>query len=169
MKGALPYPFYSLKNACLDGIELVPIGTPTLTSYNPLMPIKLWRDNRANLGSLVQYQIVQVVSAAAGSGKPVLVPLSLSRAWAQSLNVPSAAAVEGPPGEPELPFPLRDLYEDEKLIMSPGPMGGPVIANVELYAALVNAPAPAANTPADAQILSIVQDILARLDRAGLR
>jgi hypothetical protein len=169
MKGALPYPFYALKEACLPGIELFPAGTSTLMPYNPLMPVKLWRDSRPNLASIVQYRIVQVVSAGVGSGKAVLQILSMGRAWAQSLNIPSAAASEGPPGEPELPFPLRDLYEDEELAIGPGPMGGPVIRNRDLYAALVSAPVPPQDSLAELQILNIVKELLARMDRAGLK
>lgn len=169
MKGALQYPFYDLKYACLPGIELLSPGAASAQLYNPLMPVKLWRDRRPNLPAIVQYQIVQVISGGAGDSKAILQTFSMGRAWAQSINVPLASAAEGPPGEPELPFPVRDLYDDEELAINPAlPSGIPVIRNKTLYAALVNAPPPTYSDTTTAEILMVVEQILARLERAGI-
>ena len=164
MKGALPYPFYSVKSACLEGIELVSPGFPS--AYNPLMPMKLWRDTRPNLPTLVQYIVVQVEAAGAGTQKAVVVPMTISRAWAQSLNVPSGAASEGPAGEPELPFPVRALYEDEELAIGPGPMGQPVIRNKVLYAELTGG----GTTPGVdlSQVIALLNQIIAALKKVGI-
>lgn len=168
MKGALPYPFYSINTACLEGIVLVRPGTATDKPYNPLMPTKLWADVRPNLPVWMAYTIIQVVSDGAGNQKSVLQPITLTRAWAQSFNIPWGTAMEGPPGEPELPFPVRPLFDDEELVMNPWGTG-PVICNKVLYAALMGgSPAPTGNTPADVEILGIVKDIQTRLIKGGL-
>ncbi len=169
MNGALPYPYYALKYIALPGVEIyqsradfrakVGVDPPP---FNPMALPKSWAETRSGLPRLVNYQTVEVEIIEPGHVVRIQPqPRTFERGYAMSVNIPTGAA--SAPGEAEdpVPFPVRDLFDDEELAIG---LGGdePVVRNRTLWAQLVTAPA------GDTRIITKLDQIIAALKAAGI-
>lgn len=153
MKGALPYPKYGLEKLILPGVmfyqsreDFERATGQESPPFNPDLEPKRWTDMRSNLPAYVPYNIAVVQAG----GRLAIQPVSFGRGFALRLNIPIG---KGGPGEdqPEVPFPIRDLFEDEELAYTPF---GIEVHNRDLWAKLVGAGGAVDLTP-----------VIERLDR----
>ena len=166
MKGALPYPSYALIELLLPGIEQFQSREEYKARtgndapvWNPIMGPKYWRDARPALPALVNYAIPVIQDA--GSGHVAVQAITLSRTWAQSVNIaPSSVDPADAPREPLMPYPIRALFEDEELVVG---LGGIIqVHNRELWAQVTSTSGDL--TP----IIRLLEWIKAALTKAGV-